>query len=59
MAKVEVVNRQVIDGKEYKRGEAAEVSEGRARDLIAAGKAREVKGSPKPAPVAKEVAKNG
>lgn len=71
MAHVEVVNRQEIDGKERKRGEVIEVSAGRARDLIAAGKVRAADGpgdvdskgggkdSPKPAPATKEVAKNG
>lgn len=57
MAKVEVVNRQEIDGKEYKRDQVIEVSEGRARDLIKAGKVRAVAETPKPAPVPKE-AKN-
>lgn len=59
MAHVEVVNRQVIDGKERKRGEVVEVSEGRARDLIAAGKVRAPKETPKAAPATKEGAKNG
>ena len=71
MAHVEVVNSQEIDGKDRKRGEAIEVSAGRARDLIAAGKVRAAdkpdaanstgagKDSPKPAPATKEVAKNG
>lgn len=40
MTRVEVVNRQEIDGKEYKRGEVIDVPDGRARDLITAGKAR-------------------
>ncbi|GAA1323150.1 hypothetical protein ACFSWE_08625 [Leucobacter albus] len=74
MAHVEVVNRQEIDGVNYERGEVIEVSAGRARDLISAGKVRaaekpkrvpasnggsEAKESPKPAPATKEVAKNG
>lgn len=59
MAQVEVVNRQVIDGKEYKRGQVITVSDGRARDLINAGKARQAAETPKPAPAPKEVAKNG
>ena len=59
MARVEVVNRQEIDGKEVKRGQVIEVSPGRARDLIAAGKVREVEEAPKPAPVTKEAVKNG
>lgn len=40
MAKVEVVNRQVIDGKEYKRGQVVDLSDGLARDLVTAGKVR-------------------
>lgn len=75
MTRVEVVNRQEIDGKTYKRGEVIEVSAGRARDLISAGKVRapedpkrgeaaanggsEAKETPKPVPATKEVAKNG
>lgn len=71
MAYVEVVNRQEIDGKERERGDVIEVSDGHARDLIAAGKARAAdkpdaanstgagKDTPKPAPATKEVAKNG
>lgn len=47
MTKVEVVNRQVIDGQEYKRGQVITVTDGRARDLITAGKARPV--APEPA----------
>lgn len=47
MAKVEVVNRQVIDGKEYKRGQVVDLSDGQARDLVTAGKVRP-HGSSKP-----------
>lgn len=67
MAKVKVVNRQVIDGKERKRGEVIEVSAGRARDLVNDGKVQLVRaadkaaakpgGAPKPAQV--KGAKNG
>lgn len=57
MARVKVVNRQVIDGNEYKRGATVEVSDGTARDLINAGKASPV--TETPAVVKKEVAKNG
>ena len=55
--KVQVVNAQSIDGVDRKRGEVIDVAPGRGRDLIAAGKAREVsagKSAVKPAPVAKE-----
>ena len=46
MTRVEVVNRQSIDGKEYKRGQTVELSNGRARDLIIAGKVRAVAEAP-------------
>lgn len=50
---VEVVNRQEIGGEVRERGEVIELPRGRARDLIRAGKVREV---PKPAPKTDEVA---
>ena len=59
MTKVEVVNRQVIDGKEYKRGEVITVTDGRARDLITDGKARPVALAPSDPPVAPEPADSG
>ncbi|UOQ56074.1 hypothetical protein MUN78_10195 [Leucobacter allii] len=58
MTKVKVVNAQSIDGREYKKGEVAEFADGRARDLVAAGKAVPVPETPKAAPISKE-AKNG
>lgn len=69
MAHVEVVNAQPIDGVERERGEVIEVSDGRARDLVAAGKANWAttpsavtneadKATPKPAPEKKEGGKN-
>ncbi len=57
MTRVEVVNRQVIGGKERKKGEVIEVSAARARDLFNESKARPVTAESKPA--AKEGAKNG
>lgn len=57
MTKVQVVNAQSIDGRKYKRDEVAEFSDGRARDLIDAGKVRPVQET-KPAAGSKE-AKNG
>jgi hypothetical protein len=59
MTRVEVVNRQVIGGKERKKGEVIDVSPARARDLINESKARPVEAVEKPAPAAKEGAKNG
>lgn len=59
MAKVKVVNRQVIDGKERKRGEVIEVSPGRARDLENQGKAVPVVETGAVASVKKEAVKNG
>lgn len=55
MAKVEVVNRQVIDGKEYKRGQVVDLSDGQARDLRRDGKVREVSQKP----TSTKEAKNG
>lgn len=57
MTRVKIVNRQVIDGEEVKRGQVITVSDGRARDLINSGKAVPAQEAPKPAPVNKE-AKN-
>lgn len=60
MTKVQVVNRQAIDGKEYKRGQVIDVSPGRARDLLNEGKVREPEKVQAPAPVSnKEAVKNG
>lgn len=53
MTRVEVVNRQAIDGKEYKRGQVISVAPGRARDLINAGKVRVPAAKPKTTPAAK------
>lgn len=59
MTRVEVVNRQEIGGKEYKRGQVITVADGEARDLINAGKARVPVKAEKPAPESKEAVKNG
>lgn len=59
MTKVQVVNRQEIDGKEYKRGQVIDVAPARARDLIAAGKARVPAEKPQPVETAKTAGKGG
>lgn len=52
LTKVEVVNAQQIDGVHRKSGEVIDVSPGRARDLINAGKANAaVKHAPAPSDV--------
>lgn len=59
MPKVQVVNAQSIDGVYRKRDEVIDVSPGRARDLIAAGKARAVEDKPAEKAVAKPAEKAG